>query len=244
MRVVTWDGDEVSTRASVEVAAPVSGATLRDSYLDAVHTLTFGLVGVRGNSIVLGPVDLLRFGSPKVGRNAVGWPIEGGLLAGRPGGQLRVEAKAGRVEATVTGYAPVLPRLLYSLTQLHVHQLFTRLYLLRLHGREPAPGIPAAPRDRLRAASVDIAFCLTLAGLFGRRRVRRTLAIAAVYHVTCWSIWGRTLGGMVTRQSVVAVDGSRLTPTQSLLRFALLPISWVLRRPIHDEIAASDVIAG
>jgi uncharacterized RDD family membrane protein YckC len=96
----------------------------------------------------------------------------------------------------------------------------------------------------LRAASVDVAFCLTLAGLTGRRRLRRTLAITAAYHVACWSISGRTLGGMVMRQRVVAVDGSRLTPTQSLLRLVLLPVSWIVRRPVHDEVACSEVIEG
>ena len=244
MRVVTWDEGRVSTRASVEVAAPVTGAALRDSYLDAVRSLTLGLVTLKDNSLVAGPLELLRFGAPKVTRSAVDWPIEGGLLTWQPGGHLRVEAGDGRVQATVTGYTPSLPRFFYSLTQLHVHQLFTRLYLLRLHGREPSPGVPTPAGDRLRAASVDIAFCLTLAGLFGRRRLRRTLAIAAAYHVACWSIWGRTLGGMVTRQRVVAVDGSGLTPTQSLLRLVLLPVSWIARRPVHDEVACTEVIEG
>jgi hypothetical protein len=41
----------------------------------------------------------------------------------------------------------------------------------------------------------------------------------------------------------VAVDGSRLTPPQSLLRLALLPVSWILRRPVHDEVAGTIVIA-
>lgn len=244
MRVVTWDGGRVSTQASVEVAQPIAGATLRDSYLDAVRTLTLGLVTVRGNSLVAGPIELLRFGAPKVTRSAVDWPIQGGLLAGRPGGHWRVESSGGRVEASVTGYLPRLPRPVYSLTHLQVHLLFTRLYLLRLHGRTPPPGVTPSSCDRMRAASVDVAFCLTLAGLFGRRRLRRTLAIAAVYHVACWSLAGRTLGGMVTRQRVVAVDGTRLTPTQSLLRLMLLPVSWVARRPDHDEVACSEVIAG
>jgi len=57
-------------------------------------------------------------------------------------------------------------------------------------------------------------------------------------------VWGRTLGGIVMRQRVVAVDGSPLLPTQAMLRFALLPTSWISRRPIHDEITQSTVIAG
>jgi uncharacterized RDD family membrane protein YckC len=65
-----------------------------------------------------------------------------------------------------------------------------------------------------------------------------------VYHAACWSVWGRTLGGLVLRQRVVAVDGTPLAPTQSLLRFVLLPMSWITRRPLHDEIARSVVIRG
>ena len=226
------------------VSAPPSGARLRDTYLEAIRSLTFGLAGVRGNSVLFGPFELLRFGSPKVTRTAVDWPIEGGLLAGRPGGHWRVQASAGGVEATVTRYTPRLPRPLYLLTQLQVHQLFTRLYLLGLHGREPAPRAGATSQDRLRAAAVDVAFCLSLAGLTGRRRLRRALAIAVAYHVVSWSTTGRTLGGLVMRQRVVAVDGSRLTPTQSLLRLILLPASWISRHPVHDDIACTEVIAG
>jgi hypothetical protein len=242
MGVVSWDGGRVSARSSVAVPRPVTGAKLRDGYIDAISTLTFGLIRFRGNSIVIGPLILLRFGSPKVTRNAVDWPIEGGLLARRPGGHWRLHAAGGRVEATVEDYTPRLPRLLYSATHLHVHQLFTRLYLLRLRGRDPAPGAPASPPDRFRAGIVDVAFCLMLAG-FPPRRPRRVLLVLAAYHVACWSVSGRTLGGLVMRQRVVAVDGSRLTPAQSLLRLVIIPLSWVTDKPVHDEIAATDVIA-
>lgn len=244
MRVVTWDGGRVSTRASVAVSGPLTGAALRDAYVDAVRALTFGLVRVRNNSLVVGPVELLRFGAPKVTRNAVEWPIEGGLLARRTGGRWRVQESRGQVEATVAGYLPRLPRPIYALTHLQVHQLFTRLYLLRLRGREPAPGVRASSQDRFRAASVDVAFCLTLARVTGRPRLGRTLVIAIAYHVACWSLSGRTLGGLVLRQRVVSVDGSRLTPTQSLLRLALLPMSWLMHRPLHDELASTDVVTG
>ena len=243
MRVVRWDDDRVATEDSVAVGAKPTGAELRDRYAETVRTLTFGLVAVRDNSLVLGRFDLVHFGTPKVTRSAVEWPIEGGVLSGRPGGRWRLEAKGGRVEASLDGWVPRLPRLFYVPTHLQVHLLFTRLYLLRLRGREPAAGVRATPNDRLNAAAVDAAFCLTLAGLTGTRRLGRTLTIAAIYHVACWSITGRTLGGLVMRQRVVAVDGSPLTPTQALLRFALLPASWLLRRPIHDELAASDVVS-
>ena len=242
MRVVTWNDGRVSIQASVAVSTQLTGAALRNSYGESIRRLTLGLLQLRDDTLRVGPVVLLRFGRPKVTRSAVDWPIEGGLLAGAPGGHWRLQASAGQVEASLSGYRPALPRPLYVLSHLHVHQLFTRLFLLRLHGREPAPGPVSSPDDRRRSAAVDAAFCFTLAGFAGRRRLRRTLAIAIVYHVACWSLTGRTLGGMVTRQRVVSVDGSRLTPAQSLLRLALLPMSWLVRRPIHDEIACTDVV--
>ncbi len=244
MRVVTWDDGRVSTAASVAVAREQTGAGLRDSYIEAVARLTLGLVRLRGDSLRAGPVELLRFGRPKVTRNAVDWPIEGGLLARAPGGRWRIQASGGRVEATMTGYAPALPRLLYVPTHLQVHRLFTRLFLLRLYGRAPGPGTVASRADRTRSGVVDAALCLTLAGFGGRRRLRRALAIAIVYHVACWSLGGRTLGGLVTGQRVVAVDGSPVTLTQSLLRLALLPVSWLVRRPVHDEAACTEVVSG
>lgn len=243
MRVVTWDEGRLSTQAAVAVSGRLSGAALRDAYVDAVRRLTLGLVRLENNSLHVGPVELLRFGRPAVSRHAVDWPIEGGLLAGEAGGHWRLQSSAGQVEASLSAYRPSLPRLVYALTQLHVHQLFTRLYLLRVRGRDSVPGVAAAPRDRTRSAAVDVAFCLTLAGFTGRRRLRRALAIAIAYHAVCWSTSGRTLGGLVMRQRVVAVDGSRLTATQSLLRLALVPVSWILRRAVHDEIAGTEVIA-
>jgi len=230
MGVVSWDGGRVSIRASVQVPRAITGAKLRDSYIEAIKTQTLGLARFRDGSIMLGPLTLLRFGPPKVTRNAVDWPIEGGLLARRAGGNWRLQAATGRVEATVAGYTPRLPRPIYAATHMQVHQLFSRLYLLRLRGPDSLPGTPATPGDRFRAGTVDVAFCLTLAGFSGRRRLRRTLFVIAVYHIVCWSISGRTLGGLVMRH-------------QALLRLALTPVSWLSRRPVHDEIAATEVIA-
>src|SRR3954467_10493958 len=129
MRVVTWTDGRVSTKASISVGHTLSGASLRDSYYDAVRSLTFGLASVRDDSVVIGPVTLLRYGAPKVTRNAVDWPIEGGLLAGAVGGRWRLQASAGRVGAPGPGYEPRLPRPIYDYTHLQVHQLFTRLFL-------------------------------------------------------------------------------------------------------------------
>src|SRR5213592_4053812 len=107
MRVVTWDDDRVSTRAAVAAAGPFTGARLRDSYLDAVRALTFGLVTMRANSLVFGPLELLRFGPPRVTRDAVDWPIEGGLLAVDQAvtGGWRLRAHRSRPSSRATGRA-------------------------------------------------------------------------------------------------------------------------------------------
>jgi hypothetical protein len=222
---------------------PARGPLLRESFLPGISALTMGLVRAGVGSLSLGPVELLRFGPAKVSSTAVEWPIEGGLLTRARGGSWRLESSGGRLVASVSGYRPRLPAAVYSVTQLPLHHLLTRLYLLRVRGRDPAPGVTATSSNRRRAAAVDLAFCLTLAGVAGRRRRMRTLVgIAAVYHVTCWSLTGRTLGGLVMRQRVVAVDGSRLSPAQALLRLLALPVSWIRSRPDHDEIASTDVI--
>lgn len=241
MGVVTWSGDAITTSDSVDVSRPFSGAQLRDAYIDSVQGLTLGLVRFRDNAWRIGPIDLLRFGDESVGRDFVEWPIEGGILA-RPGGVWRIESKDGAVSATATGHRPAIPRPFYDVSHFQVHQLATRLYLLDVRGTEPPPGVEAPREDRLRAAAVDVAFCLTLARLTGRRRLRRTLIVTAAYHLVCWSLLGRTLGGVVLRERVVSLDGSRPTPTQSLLRFALMPLSWIARRPLHDEVARTAVI--
>lgn len=239
--MVSWKDGRVTTADSVDVAAALSGETLRDSYVAAVGTLTFGLARLRRNTVHVGPVEMLRFGEPQVGADFVEWPIEGGLLA-RPGGRWRIESQDHTVRATAVGHRPTIPRPIYDVSHLQVHQLLTHLYLLRLRGPEPAPGRVAAREDRLRAAAVDVALCLTVAGLAGLRRPRRTLLLTAGYHVACWSLFGRTLGGLVLRQRVVSVDGSRVRPTQAAYRLALLPFGWIARRPVHDELAATAVI--
>ena len=243
MGVVSWDDGRVSTVASISVGHAVTGTALRDAYAVAVRQLTFGLAELRDDAVKIGPIPLLRFGPPKVTRYAVEWPIEGGLLAGTAGGAWLVESSKGVVTASVTAYRPRLPRPLYAMSHLRVHELFTRLYLLRLRGTDPPPGAIAREPDRFRAGTIDAALCVSIAGFTGRRRVRRALLIAAVYHVACWSLFGRTFGGLVMRQRVVAWDGSKLTPAQAMLRLALTPASWTTGKLLHDEIAATTVIS-
>src|SRR2546427_8642078 len=109
MGVVSWDGGRVSIRASVQVPRAITGAKLRDSYTEAIKTQTLGLARFRDGSIMLGPLTLLRFGPPKVTRNAVDWPIEGGLLARRAGGNRRLHGAGRRGRATAAGHTPRPP---------------------------------------------------------------------------------------------------------------------------------------
>jgi hypothetical protein len=221
----------------------VAGRTLRDSFWADIPALTLGLVRVRINSLWFGPLELLRFGPAKVTRNKVEWPIEGGLLARAPGGTLRIEALYGRLVASVEGYRPALPRGLYALAQLPVHHMWTRLHLLRVRGRQPAPGRQADEARRLASGAIDLGLCVALAAVIGRRRrIPLLLGVAAGYHVACWSLAGRTLGGALMGQRVVAVDGSRLSAGQAIVRLASLPLAALRLRNVHDEMAGTDVV--
>src|ERR1700693_38343 len=164
MTVVRFADGAVSVDISVADAPSVPGSRLRDTYLEDIHRLTLGLVRARGDSLFMGPFELLRFGRARVASDAGEWPIEGGVLARGAGGRFRIESTGGRLSASVEGYRPLLPLPLSAVTQLSVHRVITRLSLLRVRGREPAPGVSAGPDERLRAAAVDLAFCVTLAG--------------------------------------------------------------------------------
>jgi uncharacterized RDD family membrane protein YckC len=157
---------------------------------------------------------------------------------------LRIETLYGRLVASVDGYQPMLPRALYLVTQLPIHHLWTRLHLLRVRGRRPPPGVPADPAMRITAAAIDAALCLALVSVIGRRRrIPALLGIAAGYHIACWSLSGRTLGGALMSQRVVSVDGSGLSAGQAALRFVSLPLAALWRRNVHDEIAGTAVVA-
>ena len=243
MTVLRVADGKVSVDVVVEGAASVPGQVLRDAYLEEIPRLAFGLVRTKDGSLWIGPFELLRFGRATVTPDAVEWPIEGGLLAREAGGRWRIESRVGRLDAFVEGYRPSLPLPLYAVTQLPIHRLLTRLFLLRVRGRTPAPGTPARPAARLQAAAVDVAFCAALAGLTGnRRKLPVLLGITAAYHLACWTISGRTLGGSMTGLRVVSVDGSRPTLEQSVLRLVASPLALIGRRTGHDELAGTDVV--
>jgi uncharacterized RDD family membrane protein YckC len=75
-----------------------------------------------------------------------------------------------------------------------------------------------------------------------RKRIPALIGIAAGYHIACWTLSGRTLGGAVMKQRVVAVDGSRVSSGQALVRLVALPLSALRRRNIHDDVAGTNVL--
>lgn len=238
-----WADGQVFVDDSVLAPRPPSGVALRDRFFDGISRLTFNVIRTNGRSQFLGPLELLRFGAPETEARAVSWPIEGGLLAAAAGGTLELRAGDGELAAHVKGYRPRLPAALYSVTQLPVHHALVRLQLLRLRGRTPSSGIPADTGRRFAAAAVDLGICAAVAAMVGRKRPVRTLfAVTAGYHLACWSLSGHTVGGAIMRQRVVAVDGSRPSLFQSVLRLAALPIAAVRLRAVHDEVSATDVV--
>ena len=117
-----------------------------------------------------------------------------------------------------------------------------RVQLLRLAGLPPQKVQPALA-SRVAAAAIDAAVCAGMALVFARRhRVRAFTGIAIGYHLACWTTSGRTLGGRLMSERVVAIDGSRLSLLQSALRLAALPLSALRRYPAHDDIAATTVV--
>lgn len=228
----------VDVEDSVRTPVAPSPERLRDFYFEATERLTLGLVRYVDNSFRLGPLTLITLG--EAARTAQGWsfPITGGLLAAQPGGELWIASADGLTTVAVVGYRPSLPLPIYRATQLFVHHFISRLALLQLRGRVPAEAPPATPPARLAAGAIDAVVCLALAG----GRWRRALPVAFAYHVACWSFGGLTLGGLLLRQRVVAVDGGPVTAGQALLRLAALPLSLFRLRAVHDEIAGTDVV--
>jgi hypothetical protein len=239
-----WVGGRVTVEDSVASSRKVTGRDLREDYFREMTRLTFGLLRQKGSALTLGPLEIIRFGSPKTARTAVELPIEGGLAVRAPGGHLRIAAAKGRITASVEGYRPRLPLPVYMLIQLPIHHIVLRLYLLSERGRLPTPGVPAPPTRRAAAAAIDAGVCVAAALVAGKgRRLPALVGITAGYHIACWTISGRTIGGALTRQRVVAVDGSRVSIGQAVIRLLALPFAVARVRALHDEIAGTEVIS-
>jgi hypothetical protein len=238
-----WSAPPVHQEHRVRAPVRPPADRLRDAYFTGVRRLTFGLVRGERWRLRLGPLTILAFGEPTFDGAAWTWPITGGLLARRPGGVLRYGWRDGELVGVVDGYLPRLPAPIYATVQALAHELVTRRFLLDLRGRVPPPGAPAGPARRLLTTALDLAVC---AGVTAALRPRRPLlafgALAAAYHVSCWTLTGRTAGALMTGQRVVSVDGGPVAPWQALVRLAALPrAAWELRAA-HDEAAATEVV--
>jgi hypothetical protein len=228
----------VDAEDSVRMPIPPSPELLRDFYFPEAERLTLGLIRYRDRAFRLGPLTLIEFGPPLRTRHGWSFPIRGGFLAAEPAGELWIGSTDGQVTVAVVGYRPRLPLPLYRATQQLYHHFVSRIALLRLRGRLPAEAPPATPAARLAGGAIDACLCFVLA----RGRARRALIVATAYHVACWSFGGLTLGGLLLRQRVVAIDGAAVTSGQALLRLATLPLSLLRFRAVHDEIAGTDVV--
>ncbi len=232
------------TTRSIEVVDSIDAprrpdpGKLRDYYFVAAQRLTGGIIRYRDSAFWLGPLELVAFHPPAATATGWRWDLRGGLLVGGTAGSLQIAWEEGRLRMEVRGYTPALPAPIYRLTQSLFHHLLTRLVLLQLRGRLPAVALPASPAGRLGAGVADLLLCLAVA----RGRPFRAITIGVVYHLACWRLGGRTLGGAVFRQRLQAVDGSPLTAGQALVRLALLPVALLRLRAVHDEVAGTDVV--
>lgn len=238
-----WHAPPVHQESRVAAPSAPADSRLRDAFFADVRPLTLGAVRGEPWRLRLGPVTLLAFGEPTHADGAWTWPITGGALVRRPGGTLRYGWRDGELVGAVDGYLPRLPGPVYRLTQARVHEVLTRLFLLRLRGRTPTPGPPAGPAQRLVTASLDLALCAAVTAAVGRRRRGRTFAaLAAGYHVACWTLGGRTLGARLTGQRLVSIDGSPVALWQAVVRLAALPAAALTLRAVHDEAAGTEVV--
>jgi hypothetical protein len=221
----------VAANVTDSVRAPVEPSldALREQFFATARRWSLGLVSGGRWRLAFGPLTLLRFGDPQPDGHGWSWPIEGGLIAAAPGGRLRVRWDDGILSVSVEGYRPLLPEALYRALQVPVHHLTTRLFMLTLRGRNPPPGKPATPEQRVLTRVIDIGACVIL---LRRRRLRSALLLAGAYHVAAWGLGGVTLGGLIAGTRVIAADGSALSPAQALVKLVA-----------GDDIAGTDVVS-
>ena len=233
----------ISVEDAVAAPLPPDQELLREGFFREVTTLTAGLVRGEHWRLRLGPVILFAFAEPRPEPDGWSYPITGGLLVGHAGGSLAFGWQGGRLRQTLEGYRPRLPWALYRLTQLPAHHTVSRLLLLRLRGRDPAPGVPAGAAQRLAAATVDLGLCAAVASQAPKRRLLAFGTLAAAYHLGFWAAGG-TPGGRLLGQRLISIDSSTVSPAQALLRLLSLPLGLLRGRALHDEVACTEVIAG
>lgn len=133
---------------SIVELSPEGGRRLATAYWREVEKTTGGLVRVHRSAEGLAlralGANLLTFGLPRIEtegeRVMCSYPIEGGLLARRPGGSITL-AQDGRIlTSSISAFHPRLGFLpgLYSHVQARIHAAVSRRYFARLI-REGAP---------------------------------------------------------------------------------------------------------
>ncbi len=135
---------EERVRAPVAIVEPsAEGARrLASAYWREVERTTGGLVRVSrspdGVALRALGATLLRFGRPHIefadDRVSCSYPIEGGLLAGRPGGSIAFEQEGTDLISSISGFHPRLGLLpgVYTHVQARLHVAVSRRYFARL----------------------------------------------------------------------------------------------------------------
>lgn len=141
MKTVESEERAYAPLAIVE-ASHSDGRRLAAAYWREVETTTAGLVRVRetpkGLALRAFGAPLLKFGLPRIDaagdRVACRYPIEGGLLARRPGGSIAFGQNGNVLTSTISGFHPRLGLLpgLYSHVQARIHAAVSRRYFARL----------------------------------------------------------------------------------------------------------------
>lgn len=137
--------EAVTAARPVVESSPQGAEALAASYWREVEATTQRLV--RANAVD-GSIDLhlfgqgpalFRLGPPAIlaGLESVTctYPIVGGLLVGRPGGELALEQLSGNpvvLRSTLTEYVPRFAGALYYQVQARIHSLIARRFFARL----------------------------------------------------------------------------------------------------------------
>jgi hypothetical protein len=132
----------VHAPAAIVEASPDGGRRLGSAYWCEVERTTGGLVRVSrsrdGLALRALGATLLRFGLPRIefagDRISCCYPIEGGLLASRPGGSIVFAQDGTLLTSSISGFYPRLAFSpgLYSYVQARLHTAVSRRYFARL----------------------------------------------------------------------------------------------------------------
>jgi len=137
-----WEGEEYFLTQEFVFSEPRVALDAREILREAdalvnqrSQAATLWLARWRDDSLMLGPICILRFGPLRahgVARftAAAGRAIDGGLIARRPGGTMwyRVRSDGNNLLLTagISGFIPRLPRFAFQMVQLPLHRATVR----------------------------------------------------------------------------------------------------------------------